>query len=614
MIREVSAGDGGVEARPLALQRKEARGTAAGAVAKLAATGPVIGPGYGSPIPTVALLRAGMVGDGEAPRPVSLRRREAGPEPERGDASQIAATGVAGPGQALPHVEAIQQSFGNHDVSGVRAHVGGSAAQAADALGAEAFATGNDVAFHGSPDLHTAAHEAAHVVQQRGGVQLKGGVGRAGDLYEQHADAVADQVVRGESAEPLLDAFGGGKTGAGGPDAVGPLGVQRKPGATGPQSGAGPADPTSHSDPLMGFLNTPDPVAGVGDFSGAFGYLNGLSMGDMLQAIGGAANQGLLPLLMEHSSAAADYDRPRLMSALYAVHLAQMPASSVNQSELRAAGAELDQIPEDQQLEVFEYILNQKGASMSATTLMEGVVAMREGEAAGDTAPAGGNSGGAPMAAATTGAPPSVEPGPWAPPGEQPIPFYIGNEAHRGIARNYVAAHAGDRVASNTVSLATSFRIFRELGQTPNAGALNSDELGLMPDIANLSRLHLYEIKPLAAQGLGAAKATIYLGLFARAGVAMTLGPTNEPGTEGGIPAPGGVYVFWSPEPGVIVYQYRHGRLVPVPVPVPEGAKERRWKLELEPLTPQQQPAIATVTLGTAMLIMMMIMLAPVGI
>lgn len=68
-------------------------------------------------------------------------------------------------------------------------------AAAAYGMGAEAFATGDRVAFAGSPDLHTAAHEAAHVVQQRAGVQLKGGVGEAHDRYEQHANAVADAVA-----------------------------------------------------------------------------------------------------------------------------------------------------------------------------------------------------------------------------------------------------------------------------------------------------------------------------------------------------------------------------------------------------------------------------------
>ena len=62
------------------------------------------------------------------------------------------------------------------------------------------------MAFGGAPDLRTAAHEAAHVVQQRGGVQLSAGVGKTGDVYERHADAVADRVVQGRSAEDLLSA------------------------------------------------------------------------------------------------------------------------------------------------------------------------------------------------------------------------------------------------------------------------------------------------------------------------------------------------------------------------------------------------------------------------
>jgi outer membrane protein OmpA-like peptidoglycan-associated protein len=122
------------------------------------------------------------------------------------DVQRTAAAGVASAASPLPHQEAIQRSFGSHDISGVRAQVGGPAAQAAQAIGAEAYATGDRVAFTQSPDLHTAAHEAAHVVQQAQGVQLYGGVGKAGDAYEQHADAVADLVVQGKSAESLLGA------------------------------------------------------------------------------------------------------------------------------------------------------------------------------------------------------------------------------------------------------------------------------------------------------------------------------------------------------------------------------------------------------------------------
>ena len=123
---------------------------------------------------------------------------------------ELAAHGTSGAGGALPHLDAIQRSFGRHDVRGISAHVGGAATEAAAGMGARAYATGDAVAFADAPDLHLAAHEAAHVVQQRGGVQLSGGVGAAGDAYEQHADAVADQVVRGESAEDLLDEYEGG--------------------------------------------------------------------------------------------------------------------------------------------------------------------------------------------------------------------------------------------------------------------------------------------------------------------------------------------------------------------------------------------------------------------
>lgn len=118
---------------------------------------------------------------------------------------QTASAGVAGSGGALPHLDAIQASFGSHDVSGVRAHTGGSAQEATGALGAKGYAMGDAVAFNGAPDLFTAAHEAAHVVQQRAGVQLSTGVGRSGDLYERHADSVAAAVVQGKSAQGLLD-------------------------------------------------------------------------------------------------------------------------------------------------------------------------------------------------------------------------------------------------------------------------------------------------------------------------------------------------------------------------------------------------------------------------
>jgi outer membrane protein OmpA-like peptidoglycan-associated protein len=136
--------------------------------------------------------------------------------------ARIAAQGLTGASQAMPHHDQIQAPFGRHSIRGIDAHVGGPATRAAAAIGADAYATGSSVAFARAPDLRTAAHEAAHVIQQRAGVHLQDGLGRADDVHERNADEVADRVVRGQSAEPLLDRYrgSGGSGGSGGAPAV----------------------------------------------------------------------------------------------------------------------------------------------------------------------------------------------------------------------------------------------------------------------------------------------------------------------------------------------------------------------------------------------------------
>lgn len=147
----------------------------------------------------------------------AVRGREQAPGAQSGQVHEAAGAGVQGSGSTLPHLATIQKAFGRHDVTTARAYVGDAANQATEALGARAYAM-NDSVVLGSrgTDLHTVAHEAAHVVQQRGGVALKGGVGEVGDRYEVNADAVADAVVRGESAEALLNPYAGGASTAGG--------------------------------------------------------------------------------------------------------------------------------------------------------------------------------------------------------------------------------------------------------------------------------------------------------------------------------------------------------------------------------------------------------------
>lgn len=179
------------------------------------------GKGHGDRAPTTDAVQRQALGVGKrtlvssifaAPTlatggPLQLQALQPNLAPDDGQVHAAAARGLDGPAGKLPHLDSILRAFGRHDVSGISAHVGGPAAAASQSIGAEAYATGNHVAFAGAPSLHTAAHEAAHVVQQRAGVHLKGGVGAAGDPHEQHADAVADRVVAGGSAEGLLDAY-----------------------------------------------------------------------------------------------------------------------------------------------------------------------------------------------------------------------------------------------------------------------------------------------------------------------------------------------------------------------------------------------------------------------
>ncbi len=172
------------------------------------------------------------------PRPV---QRKGGAE-DTDAVHAAAAHGVASGGGSLPFGSQIQQSFGRHDVGSIQAHTGGAAKEASSAMGASAYASGDHVAFGDAPDLHTAAHEAAHVVQQRAGVSLQGGVGKSGDSYEQHADAVADAVVQGKSAEPILDQMAGG----GGDKGVQRRSVQRT--TTPPTTPTVPPKPTTDAE------------------------------------------------------------------------------------------------------------------------------------------------------------------------------------------------------------------------------------------------------------------------------------------------------------------------------------------------------------------------------
>lgn len=124
---------------------------------------------------------------------------------QNGAIKALAVSGARSGGGDLPHGDRIRAAFGDHDLGGIKAHQGREAEAATSAMGAHAYAMGDDIVFgKGATDLFTAAHEATHVVQQRAGIKPPGGVGSPGDPLEQHANAVAGLVVAGESAEEAL--------------------------------------------------------------------------------------------------------------------------------------------------------------------------------------------------------------------------------------------------------------------------------------------------------------------------------------------------------------------------------------------------------------------------
>ena len=164
---------------------------------------------------------ASSVASGGGNSPAALQAKELGnlavasTTNQADDVRSIADSGFEGPSSPLPHLDKVQRAFEPHDLSGVRAFRGGAARAASSAMGASAFAKGEQVAFGSEPNPETVAHEAAHVVQQRRGVSLTGGVGKPGDQYERNADAVAARVASGKSAADLL-----GTPTSGGADAL----------------------------------------------------------------------------------------------------------------------------------------------------------------------------------------------------------------------------------------------------------------------------------------------------------------------------------------------------------------------------------------------------------
>lgn len=124
-------------------------------------------------------------------------------------ADAVAKAGVSGAGGAVPHQTQMQAAFGT-SFANVQAHTGPQATAACDALGAEAYAMGNAVAFRDpNPGAGLVAHELTHTLQtgDAGGDQVQRKATGQADTgaLEAQADRIGDQVAAGQAVnEPIL--------------------------------------------------------------------------------------------------------------------------------------------------------------------------------------------------------------------------------------------------------------------------------------------------------------------------------------------------------------------------------------------------------------------------
>lgn len=176
--------------------------------------------------------------------------------------------------------------------------------------------------------------------------------------------------------------------------------------------------------------------------------------------------------------------------------------------------------------------------------------------------------------------------GDWDLPGDMPAPYYIGTSAHLAIAAYYASKHKppGHFVATNHTSVETIVKkLVSDYDFEPDQ--IDAKYVSRMPDIFEFSLAHVppgivYEIKPWTMAGVAAAEAAMYCGALRQAGIPVVPGARTFDGTQGALPAPNGYFVFESPAPGVIAYQYL--RAAQVEIDARDEAKGRKKQRHLD--------------------------------
>jgi len=116
-----------------------------------------------------------------------------------GEEADLARAGFSSAPREVPHRARMERAFGQ-PLGDVKAHLGPDAGAASEAMGAEAYAMGDEVAFRDPhPSLDTVAHEVAHVVQQR----QADAPGRSEGGLEVEAEAAAQRAAGGQKVPAL---------------------------------------------------------------------------------------------------------------------------------------------------------------------------------------------------------------------------------------------------------------------------------------------------------------------------------------------------------------------------------------------------------------------------
>jgi hypothetical protein len=118
-----------------------------------------------------------------------------------GSPTAPATSGLSGGTPLTPEVGGPLQRSLQVDLSGVRVFSNATAQKTAQALSTRAVTFGNQILLGSGErptDMRVMAHEAAHVVQQRGAPTLQSFNSEPGDAYEHEAEQASAAVLRGE--------------------------------------------------------------------------------------------------------------------------------------------------------------------------------------------------------------------------------------------------------------------------------------------------------------------------------------------------------------------------------------------------------------------------------